>query len=185
MPEIQTLDSAALAPPIRMDATVSPKGNLSGGELMSRLRAEVRPTGYKSGQTQTYYMNGESNPAQIKLNEFVSPPPVPRAKEFFRAIQKWEGNVLEVGAEVFRARLVSTFGEGPDQEAEIYLEEVDCEDQALVHVGAVFYWTIGYLDRPAGRLRGSILRFRRLPALSEAELEAARREAEKLESLFE
>lgn len=185
MAEIHMLDSAALALTTTMDATSSLQGDLSGGELLSRLRAEVIPNGYKTEQTQTYYINGESNPAQIKLNEFLSPPPVPRAKEFFRALQKWEGYVLDVGSDIFHARLVSTFGEGPDQEAEIYLEEVDGEDQALVQVGAVFYWTIGYLDRPAGRLRGSILRFRRLPALSEAELEAARREAQKLESLFE
>lgn len=185
MPEIQMLDSAPPARPMTLDATDSPQGGLPGSNLPT-LRPEVVPTGYRTEQTEIYYTNGDSSAAQIKLNEFLlSPLTAPQTKEFFRAIQKWEGYVLDVGPDTFRARLVSIVGEGPDQEAEIYLEEVDSDDQGLVQAGAVFYWTIGYLDRPSGRLRAAILRFRRLPAWSEAELNAARSEAKKLESLFE
>jgi len=185
MPEVQILDSALPGRFMTLDATDSPQGGLPGGDLPT-LRAEVVPIGYMAEQTELYYTNGDSSIAQIKLNDFLlSRPSAPQTKEFFRAIQKWEGYVLDVGPDTFRARLISIVGEGPDQEAEIYLEEVDPDDQGLVQPGAVFYWSIGYLDRPSGRLRAAILRFRRLPAWSEAELNAARSEAKKLESLFE
>jgi len=183
MPEIQRLDSIPIVFSTTLDATYGLQG---GFPIHDLSRPEIVQSSDGAEQTQIRYVNGESSLDEIKLNPFLfSLPSAPQAKEFFRAIQKWEGYVLDVGRDIFRARLVSIVGEGPDQEAEIYLEEVDPDDQELVQPGAVFYWTIGYLDRPSGRLRGSILRFRRLPALSEPELETARREAEKLESLFE
>lgn len=105
--------------------------------------------------------------------------PVRNREETFVTLQAWEGVVLEVEEEVFQARLTST-DETPDQYAEIYLEEVDQADLRLVKPGAVFYWTIGYLQKPTGTtMRASILRFRRLPtemnqasACAEAEIAA-------------
>ena len=183
MPEIQSLDSTPIVSPMTLDATYGLRGGVPSHDFSL---PELVPSSDGAEQTHIRYVNGESSPDEIKLNPFLfSLPSAPQAKEFFRAIQKWECCVLDVGRDTFRARLVSIVGEGPDQEAEIYLEEVDPDDQGLVQPGAVFYWTIGYLDRPAGRLRGSILRFRRLPPLSDTELNAVRSEAKKLETLFE
>ena len=92
--------------------------------------------------------------------------------------------MIEVGPDTFLARLTRIVGEGPDQEAEIYLNEVEEEDHALIEPGAVFYWSIGYLDRPSGRIRASVVRFRRLPAWTRRQLEAARAEAAKLRDLL-
>jgi len=185
MAETQIFDSGSLPRQMTLDATDTPRDRrLSGG--LPLLQPEIIPTGYSGEQTESYYTNGDSSAAQLKLNDLLfTVPPESEIKEFFRAIQKWEGFVLDVGSDTFRARLVSIVGEGPDQEAEIYLEEVDPDDRPLLQPGAVFYWTIGYLDRPSGRLRAAILRFRRLPAWSETELNAARNEAKKLASLFE
>jgi hypothetical protein len=55
------------------------------------------------------------------------------------------------------------------------------EDFNLVVEGAVFYWTLGRLKNPAGTLLNvSLLRFRRLPALTEYRKTRARIETEGL-----
>ena len=182
---IQPIDSASIASfDLPLDAT-DLRPSSARDELRS-LRPDIIPPGYSAEQTHNYYLNGDSSAAQIRLNEFLfSPPPEPQITEFFRAIQKWEGYVLDVGTEVFRARLVRIVGEGPDQEAEIYIEEVDPDDRELLKPGAVFYWTLGYLDRPSGRRREAILRFRRLLHWTKAEKDATRQEAKNLENLFE
>lgn len=103
----------------------------------------------------------------------------------FLAKQKWEGYVTEVGPETFWARLILLSGEGGDQDAEIYLEEVDREERSLIEPGAVFYWSIGYLDGPSGRARTSQIRFRRLPAWHQRELEEAITRSAELHDLFD
>ena len=108
----------------------------------------------------------------------------PQPPESFHPLQEWEGHVLEVSNETFLARLIPIQGEGQDQEAEIYLEEVDQADRALIEPGAVFYWSIGYLDRPSGRMRASMLRLRRLPNWTKRDVLQAEGEAEQMKALF-
>jgi len=125
------------------------------------------------------------------INESAIPPKLtassafPSVSDTFRALQKWEGYVIDVYEDTFLARLIPIRGEGSDQNAEIYIEEVEPADRALIEPGAVFYWSIGYLDRPSGRHRDSFIRFRRLPAWSQSELEAVRREAKRLKELLD
>jgi len=103
----------------------------------------------------------------------------------FIALQRWEGVVLEVMSESFVARLVDRTEPGPDEEAEFRLDEVSRPDLPLVVPGAVFYWSIGYLDRPSGqRMRQSVMRFRRLPTWTNEELKNAARQAEELHDKF-
>ena len=148
-------------------------------EVLSELNRE------DTDQTQVLHVNGTSNALRITLDKLLPRlPAIPEAKEFFQAIQKWEGYVIDVDQDVFRARIAPIKGEGPEQEAEIYIEEVTEDDRALIEPGAVFYWSIGYLDRPSGRLRASILRFRRLPAWSKRELENADAGAARLRGLL-
>jgi len=103
----------------------------------------------------------------------------------FRLLQKWEGFVLQVRKDAFVARLIDQNHDGPDEEAEIPLEEISEEDQALVQPGAIFYWSIGYLDSRGGqRIRASVIRFRRLPAWTTEELQAARSKAASMRELL-
>ena len=111
-------------------------------------------------------------------------PALPKVHEYLLALQKWEGYVTEIGTDTFWARLSMVVGEGSDQDAEIYIEEVDREDRALIQPGAVFYWTIGYLDRPSGRQRSSVLRFRRLPVWTRQDLVRARSKAQQIKQIF-
>lgn len=95
------------------------------------------------------------------------------------ALQRWEGYVDEVLDETFSARLVDLSGDIPDEQAEFSKTEIANDDLDLLAPGAVFYWSLGYLDTPQGqRLRTSSIRLRRLPAWSNNELNAARQEAE-------
>jgi hypothetical protein len=136
------------------------------------------------GTQASLFTNATTNFGAGHRDAVLQLPCLPPAREFFKALQKWEGYVLDVTEDSFRARLVTIEGEGPPQEVEIPLEELVPEDRKLVEPGAVFYWSIGYLDRPSGRLRTSLIRFRRLPAWSSRELEKARTEAEKLGALL-
>lgn len=106
------------------------------------------------------------------------------AKMAHMIVQNWEGTVLEIGAETFWARLATLAGEEGDQVAEIFLDEIDADDRALLAPGAVFYWSIGYLDKPSGRERFSQIRLRRLPMWSAAELTAAEKKADELGELL-
>jgi hypothetical protein len=174
----RTLSGAVLGTNHRQEAEESPTVRLE--ELISEPNR--RTDAY---QTWVYRGDGDSNVLLIgppRLRPTVPSVPVPR--EFFRAMQKWEGYVTEVDQDTFRARLARVLGEGPDQEAEIYTEEVDEADRALIQPGAVFYWSIGYLDRPSGRVRASIIRFRRLPVWTKRELDSASAEADRLKGLL-
>ncbi len=101
------------------------------------------------------------------------------------SLQKWEGIVVEVGKEVFYARLYDLTSENPEEEAEFSIDEVSEEDRELLKAGAVFYWSIGYFTTRTGqRLRTSIIKFRRLPAWTEREIKAAKERAIELRRII-
>lgn len=85
-------------------------------------------------------------------------------------VQKWEGVVTEVGDNTFFADLVTISGEEGDMTAEIYIDKVHEEDRPLVEVGAIFYWSIGQIKDTGETC--SIIRFRRLPRWTAAQLKA-------------
>ncbi len=116
-------------------------------------------------------------PAPLAFDEKQQAQPVA-----LQALQSWEGVVLEVGEESFFVRLVDLDGDRSDEEVEIYKDELSDFDLGLLQAGAIFYWTIGYRHQlPKGsRERVSRIRFRRMPAWSDAALAAARERAEAL-----
>jgi hypothetical protein len=157
-----------------------PREELFPEELLTEPNRDV------ANQTQIGRINGTSSTLDVKSDQlFFFPPSLRPAQEHFRTLQKWEGYVIEVRKDTFLARLTPIVGEGLDQEAEIYLEEIEKDDHALIEPGAVFYWSIGYLDRPSGRSRTSVIRFRRLPVWTKRELKIASTEATKLRDLLD
>jgi len=101
--------------------------------------------------------------------------------EKFTLLQKWEGIVEEVNGQHFKAKLVDlTENKESDAEATIGYDEIDEEDKVLLKEGAVFYWSVGYLDRAMGRIKASQIRFRRLPQLSEKQMAGDKIKAEHL-----
>ena len=100
-----------------------------------------------------------------------------------RILQKWEGEVIDVGAETFSARLQDLVSSNPLETVELSLEELSPDDRPLLAPGSVFLWCIGYRDSVGGRRnRFSEITIRRLPPFSEQEFERARARSERLES---
>lgn len=109
--------------------------------------------------------------------------PVPRQR--FRSLQGWEGVVEEVSDRTFTARLFDLSRPEIEEVAEFEVAEVFEDDRSLLEPGAVFYWDIGYLETPGGRRRASEIRFRRLPAWTQEELDAAKKEAAEFRGLVD
>jgi hypothetical protein len=108
-----------------------------------------------------------------------------RPQDRFVSLQKWEGVVLGVGHDSFLARLVDLTLGSPEEEGEFCLDDISEEDRPLLKLGAIFYWNIGYHDSRTGQRRKvSEIRFRRLPAWTMKEIEAAKREATRLRDLI-
>lgn len=108
-----------------------------------------------------------------------------KAQSRFIALQKWEGYVLRIGEETFTARLLDLKNRGLEEEAEIYRSEVTEEDRLLLQPGAIFYWSIGYLDHYSGqRFNTGLIRFRRLPGFSKQEIRLAQEKAQEIRRLF-
>jgi len=90
----------------------------------------------------------------------------------FQSLQKWEGIVQEVLADGFIAKLVDLSNDSPEEVADFPFEELSDDDKILVEDGAVFYWNIGYQISPSGqKRRTSLIRFRRLPAWRQKDLD--------------
>lgn len=93
--------------------------------------------------------------------------PHPRGAARFVLHEMWEGVVEEVCATYFVAQLTSKTLQDTHEVAEIYTSEVSRSDEHLLRSGAVFYWSVGYHEHESGqRVRSSMIRFRRLPAVS-------------------
>lgn len=126
----------------------------------------------------------------IKLGQFSAPvikfPDIITRSNHMISLQKWQGYVIKVLNGFLLVRLIDLTQKGPDEEAEIPIEEISEDDAELIKPGAIFYWNIGYLDSFTGqRTRFSVIRFQRLPVWSKEELNAARREGERLEDIIE
>lgn len=99
----------------------------------------------------------------------------------FIPLSRREGVVLEVRQDEFDARLVDLDGDESDLDATFAIEELSPVDVPLLRPGAVFYWTIGYLDNQVRRrTRVSDLRFRRLPYVEARGLMDAEAEADQI-----
>ncbi len=117
----------------------------------------------------------------VRFPPVVFVPVVPVGHERFIVLQSWEGYVLSVSVDSFVARLVDSKHIRPDEEAEFDVNELTEDDREMLEPGAVFYWSIGYYDKPSGqRIRASEIRFRRLPAWTKEELKEAREHAKRL-----
>lgn len=97
----------------------------------------------------------------------------------FLVRQRWEGVVDRRSDRTFTAKLVDLTQGGPDEYAEFECDEVSTFDWPLIVPGAVFYWSIGYVDQPGGQRTGSsMIRFRRSLKWTSSELAQAELEAQ-------
>lgn len=103
-----------------------------------------------------------------------NPPAVSRrAPEVaLRALQEWEGYVVEIGETKFMARLTDlTAGDSHEsEEATIPRAALSGEDNAKVRLGSIFRWVIGYEQSATGtRECVSRIALRKHPVFTEAD----------------
>jgi len=151
--------------------------------LSSEYPLSDRPTESPCSQIKMTDSDDLSNMSEQK-DQVVYLKPVTFIKSRFIELQKWEGIVLEVSTNSFIGRLIDLTQDHIDSEAEFSFEEVHDEDKPLITPGAIFYWTIGYKEDGGQRIRASMIRFRRLPAWQKDEIEAAKRDAQKIRDLL-
>ena len=114
---------------------------------------------------------------------FVFTPPaqsVPFVRGFAQE-QVFEGTVISVNPAdgTFTARLVDLTSQSPDEEGEFALDELN-GDEHLAVPGALFTWAVGLQTRGTTKQRVSDIRFRRLPAFTQAAIQKAQTEAVQL-----
>lgn len=107
-------------------------------------------------------------------------------RDRYIVLNKWEGKVTEVREDSFIALLLDQDSiHTTDEEAEFPIDEVPIPDRPLIEPGAIFYWSIGYIDKISGqRMRVSDIRFRRLPVWSSEEIERAKKNAQRVRDLL-
>lgn len=110
----------------------------------------------------------------------------PECDAALEVLQLFEGTVLSIGEGEFTARLVDRTDPSASPEvATFFMSRVSVTDRALVSIGAVFDWSIGYRTRPWGqRERSQFLRFRRPAVWTRTDLEHARTQAHVWAQLF-
>jgi hypothetical protein len=111
-------------------------------------------------------------------NLTVAEPLAEKQREPLEILQRWDGVVIAVGGETFRARLFDRSTATPEIEADVYISDVATQDRDLLRPNAVFYWHMGYRDPAGDRERVSKIRFQRLPAKTEMDIARARSRAD-------
>lgn len=146
------------------------------------------PTGAIEDQDQTprsdrsYADQVVTDPVQLP----VQLKDLPRRGAFY-SIEEWEGVVLDVQRDSFAARLINRSHRGlADEEGRFPMSQLTSpEDRGLIAPGSIFYFSVGYVESPAGQRRTStFLRFRRLPAWTKGELQEISAEADRLAEVF-
>lgn len=103
----------------------------------------------------------------------------------FQSLQKWEGIVQQIHNDYFVAKLIDLTNKLPDEIAEFPIEEISEDDKRLVELGAVFYWNIGYqISKSKQKRRTSLIRFRRLVAWSEKDLQRGKMISDSISALL-
>lgn len=94
--------------------------------------------------------------------------------ERFQLLQKFQGQVIEVFEQEFKARLFDLTGNEDAYEFAMFsVDELDSSDTKLLKEGAIFYWYIGYSSGTRGRRRESFIWFSRSGRMTTEQYTAA------------
>ena len=141
--------------------TVCPPSGISHfeteGEIMSPLA---------SGSSLTQELEPRSK--LVSVRSFTS------EQEEVTLLEKWEGHVIEILKDTFRARVRNNLSDLQAVEAEFALEELPEEFHSILSEGMPVVWSIVRERRKGGIQRSSILYLRRCPRESESSIKSAR-----------
>jgi hypothetical protein len=103
-------------------------------------------------------------------------------RDFFKLTQNWIGYISALYDDHFSANVEDVTQSGTYEVAEFYYADVSSEDQKLISLGSIFYWSVGYEERNGQRYKESFLRFQRLPPWNVDELDVVIDKASSLRS---
>lgn len=92
-------------------------------------------------------------------------------KEFFLKVKKWVCTVTSLSEDIFLARADEVGVTGTYEEVEFDINDVSPDDREYLKIGSVFYWTIGYNTRNGQKTKQSVIRFKRLPQITEKDFD--------------
>jgi hypothetical protein len=114
--------------------------------------------------------------AVYKKQEFIS-------REYYTQSHNWICHIIEINNNTFTARLDELGMENGTYEfAEFDFDEVNPEDQKLISLGSIFYWTVGRLMKGSQIVKESFIRFQRLPSWNVPEFNNVIDQSSKLRS---
>lgn len=108
------------------------------------------------------------------------------AEKRIRLLQQWECVVSRVTEDYVECEMHDLTNEQlPVEQADLYLDEFNHFDRALLQEGTVFYWSIGHETSSTGQVRRySELRVRRMPKMSALRKRELFREAEYISEIL-
>jgi hypothetical protein len=105
----------------------------------------------------------------------------PRTDVRFWPLNKWQGQVLSVAHDTFKAQLRDSAHPGTVEHAEFFISDLSEDGRGLLRPGALFYWIIGYRDEGSRqRKRESIVWMRRGGLMGSEKFNAALESVEQL-----
>ena len=140
--------------------------------------SEIEPEQRDMGETTTRELNAHSSNGSATTmptdSRKVSEPirkdtlVIRFPSDHVKLLQQWECVILRVRDDCVECEMHDLTDESePVEYAEVYLDEFNRFDKALLCEGAVFYWSIGHKTKRTGQVRRySELRVRRMPHLS-------------------
>lgn len=143
-------------------------------------RGTVLEPSEQNGSNLNSYQYNEAIPEVIAIPKSL--PSVLRVE----VLQRWEGVVIWINKDSFGSRLKDLTDPQREEElVEFSIDEISENDDNLLQVGAVFYWSISYRIEPSGqKRRESTIRFRRLPVWNSSEIEKAKQAASKYDEIL-
>jgi len=156
---------------------------------------QVEPDQWAMGETTSDTLDGRSNGSPTTVPSDYRRVSAPICKDSFvlrlprdriKLLQQWECVVSQVRDDCVECEMYDLTDESkPVECAEIYLDEFNEFDRALLCEGTVFYWSIGHEIKRTGQVRRySELRVRRMPPLTHLKKREIRERAKQLSELL-
>jgi len=100
----------------------------------------------------------------------------------FSPLQEWEGYVIDIGSDTFVANLIDKTAKKTmaEESMEFPIADLSEDDRDMLRVGAIFRWSVGYQKRHGSKRKVSEIVFRRLPALTRSDFDAANNRVESI-----
>jgi hypothetical protein len=99
-------------------------------------------------------------------------------RKYFYELQKWICHITEVYEDSFKAKMIDQNDPLHPEEDIFLFKEVSTEDRSFIQLGAVFYYSIGYISENGQISKKDTLRFQRIGQWDDSTFDEAIDEAD-------